>query len=135
MPNRLSDAIIEQHRTILHLLDDAVERHDDTTARRAFAAALVAHADLEEEIVYRHARSLHRDSAVEEHAVLRFAAIRFVRAETKRIVVTRARVVRDMMIHHVEREERTTLPAIERSIGARASSALALSVRRRFAGR
>jgi hemerythrin-like domain-containing protein len=124
--------LVHQHRGLVASLDHAVERGTQA-ARRVFARAMRRHIDLEEELVYGVLADETREECEGEHAVLRFAVRRFVDAKTKASLVACARVVRDLLIPHLEREERVILPALERQLGRDRSRVLARVLRRRFA--
>ncbi len=114
MATRLRDVVVAQHRRLLTAIDHAEFILDDASIRRV-RTMVGAHLDAEERLVYPLSEPLNEASRYghEEHAVLRFALERVGAAETSVERGTRLRVLRDLVVHHMEREEWVTLQLLE----------------------
>ncbi|MBX3225925.1 MAG: hypothetical protein KIT84_29885 [Labilithrix sp.] len=114
MANRLRDVVVAQHRRILAVIDRA-ESAPEPAALRRVERALVAHLDAEEAVIHPVSEPLLETARYghEAHVVLRFALDRICAAATPNERATRLRVLRDLFVHHTEREEWITLQLLE----------------------
>ena len=134
MTTRLGDVLVAQHRFVLQLVDDLQRARATRASFDAAGHAVLAHLAVEEEVLSgpleaAGARHLHE----EEHATVRFALERVRLRVPKLLAHARLRVLRELLIHHIEPEERVALPAIERRIGRSRSLVLGRKAKRAFA--
>ena len=128
--SRITDILANQHRRVIALLDEAQETAE-SGAIRSLADEIAGHMLAEEELVYPLRYAPLR--AVEEHALLRYALERVLVANPEHLSFdARLRMLRDLLVHHCDREERAELPNLEKTLGARRSRHLAERVGRRF---
>lgn len=130
----LRDVLERQHRRVIELLD-RTEEAPKSSLLRALADEIVGHTLTEEELVYPHSCRPHgaAERALEEHAVLRYALERLLVARPGNLTFdARVRMLRELLIHHCEQEERARLPILEKRMGSRRSRALAERVASRF---
>ena len=122
MTARLREVVALQHRRLLNAIDRAETALDDTSIRK-MRKTVLAHLDAEETLVYPLSEKLIEGSRYghEEHVLLRFALERIVEAENGTDRATRIRVLRDLFVHHCEREEWVTLQLLEQKIDASTS--------------
>lgn len=134
MAPRLRDVVVTQHRRLLTVIDRA-ESSPEPLALRRVKQALTVHLDAEEELIYSVSEPLIESSRYghEEHVVLRFALERIGIAETAVERVTRLRVLRDLFVHHTEREEWVTLQLLESRLDPAKAGALARRLEARLA--
>lgn len=126
---RFSEVVVHQHRRLIGLLD-RIEESPESEKVRALADEIVGHTLAEEELLDRENSA--RD--VEEHALLRYALQRLLVARSKSPAFeARLRMLRELLVHHCELEERARLPLVERALGGRRSRALAEKLVARFA--
>jgi len=133
--SRLTNALAAQHRRVIELLDEAQENAKKKTLH-SLADHIVGHMVAEEEIVYPVAATpaWTRVQALEEHAILRYALDRLLVANPSHLSFdARVRMLRELLLHHCDREERARLPQFEKAIGARRSRLLATRVEERYA--
>lgn len=128
MTSRLRDIVVAQHRRLLSVIDRAESSPHDAALRRV-ERTLESHLDAEEAVVYPLSDRLLEGARYghEEHVVLRFALERLRDAETALERTARLRVLRDLFVHHTEREEWITLQLLESRL---APAKLALLARR-----
>src|SRR5687767_288680 len=110
MSATLSDVLTQQHRRVVALLDD-----EDCPAE--LASELAAHLRAEEEEVYpADGASLTSAVAMEEHIVIDVVARRLAdgNAEGAR---ARRHLLRILVVHHFDAEERCAFPRLERTLG------------------
>jgi iron-sulfur cluster repair protein YtfE (RIC family) len=130
----LKDVLEKQHRRVIDLLDQT-EEAPESNLLRALADEIVGHTLAEEELVYPLSQRPHgsEERALEEHALLRYALERLLGARPgKPTFAARVRMLRELLIHHYEQEERARLPVLEKRIGSRRSHELAERVASRF---
>lgn len=133
MTMRIGDVLVAQHRLVLRLVDDLQRARAPRASFDAAARAVLAHLSVEEEVLSKPleasgGRHLHE----EEHATVRFALERVRIRVPKLLAHARLRVLRELLIHHIEPEERVALPAIERRIGRSRSLVLGRKAKRAF---
>lgn len=133
MPS-LKDVLAQQHRRVIELLDQT-EETPKSGILQSLADEIVGHTLAEEELVYPLSHRPHgaEEQALEEHAVLRYALERLLVAPPGNMTFeARVRMLRELLIHHCEQEERARIPPLEERMGARRSRALAARVASRF---
>ncbi len=130
-----SDVVVAQHRLVFVRMDGLQRGVRLRRSAARFATVLLAHALAEHEIISpleTDRRQRARDEA--EHDVLTFALSRVLGASaTAHTFDARLHTLRTLLVHHVEREERARLPAIERRVGMARSRRVASRLRERFA--
>jgi hypothetical protein len=131
----LKTVLESQHRRVIDLLDQT-EESPQSSALRTLADEIVGHTLTEEELVYPLSHRPHgsEERALEEHALLRFALERLLLASPGDNLTfsARIRMLRELLIHHCEQEERARLPVLEKRIGTKRSRELAAKVASRF---
>lgn len=130
----LKNTLEKQHRRVIDLLDQT-EDAPKSGAVSALADEIVGHTLAEEELVYPLSHRPHgvEERALEEHALLRFALERLLLARPGNLTFgARIRMLRELLIHHCEQEERARLPFLEKRMGAKQSRELAARVSSRF---
>ena len=130
----LKTVLEKQHRRVIELLDQT-EEAPRSSLLRALADEIVSHTITEEELVYPLSHRPHgaEEKALEEHALLRYALERLLVARPgNHTFDARVRMLRELLIHHCEQEERARLPILEKRMGSRRSRALAQRVASRF---
>jgi hypothetical protein len=132
--SRVTEVLVHQHRRVIALLDQTQE-NPKAHVLESLADEIVGHTFAEAQLVYPN-RLVSRGSqaqALEEHAVLQFALQRLLAANPGNVAFeARLRALRELVVHHLEREERARLPHVERQIGVRRSRELAERVASRF---
>lgn len=125
MTIRLREVVALQHRRLLTAIDRAETALDDSSIRK-MRKLILAHLDGEEALVYPLSETFIEGSRYghEEHVLLRFALDRVAEAETRRDKATRIRVLRDLFVHHIEREEWVTLQLLEQRLDEATSTDL-----------
>jgi hypothetical protein len=118
MPERIGDVLAAQHRHVLELLDDLGSRRARGQLIQRVATAVLTHLAVEEQLLGRLAGAvsvvaLHH----EEHASVRSAVERLWLPGTLAQRNARTRVLRALLIHHAEPEERVVLPRLEVELG------------------
>jgi hypothetical protein len=130
----LKDVLEKQHRRVIELLDQT-EEAPKSGLLRALADEIVGHTLAEEELVYPLSHRPHgsEERALEEHALLRYALERLLLAPPGNLTfAARVRMLRELLVHHCEQEERARLPVLEKRIGTKRSRELAALVASRF---
>lgn len=112
------DLLLKQHRQTKEALEKICEGELDESEMRLAADELVAHMVIEEHVFYPRVRAL--DSSVigesfEEHTVARFelARLMLAKGEEKK---AHAKVLKDLVEHHIEEEEKELLPKVRAKI-------------------
>jgi hemerythrin superfamily protein len=122
---KATDLLRQQHREVETLFErlrnaEGIERRE---LARELAARLAAHMRIEEEIVYPMARDIDPDTieeSLEEHTVAAFALKRLAEGGIDHPSArAKIEVLRELVMHHVEEEERSLLPKLERALGER----------------
>lgn len=130
----LKNVLEKQHRRVIELLDQT-EEAPQSRLLRTLADEIVGHTLAEEELVYSNSSrpTGSEERALEEHALLRYALERLLGARPGNLTfAARVRMLRELLIHHCEQEERARLPVLEKRIGSRRSRELAARVTSRF---
>jgi hypothetical protein len=108
-----------QHRRTKAALAKGCEGKLDRREAKAAADELVAHMVIEEHVFYPRVRQLLPDivaEAYEEHTVARFALARCLTARTSEETKIRFLVLKELVGHHIEEEERELLPKVEKGL-------------------
>ena len=130
----LKNILEKQHRRVIDLLDQT-EEAPQSSLIRTLADEIVGHTLAEEELVYSLSDRPHgtEERALEEHALLRYALERLLVARPGNLTFdARVRMLRELLIHHCEQEERARIPILEKRIGSKRSRELAARVASRF---
>jgi hypothetical protein len=116
--HRLRENVVAQHRRLLSTIDRAESSLDDATLKR-LGRSVLRHLDYEKKTLFPLAAGVGDGARYgeAEHQVLRFALDRLLDAATARDRATRLRVLRDLLVHHMERTEWVTLQLLERPSG------------------
>jgi hypothetical protein len=117
---RLREVVTAQHRRLLSIIDRAESEPTIATLRR-LRSSLLTHLEAEEAIVYPLSGSTY---GTEQHEVLKFVLDRISEAKNDTERKTRIRVLRDLFVHHVEREEWITLQRVESKLDEATSALL-----------
>jgi hypothetical protein len=120
------DLLKQQHETTRDALEKMTKGELSPSEERLAADELVAHMVIEEHLFYPRIRELDEalvKESFEEHAVARFelARVMLAKGEEKKV---RATVLKELVGHHIDEEEREVLPVVMRRIGARELEAL-----------
>lgn len=130
----LKSVLENQHRRVIELLDQT-EEAPRSSLLQALADEIVGHTLAEEELVYPLSDRPHgcEERALEEHALLRYALERLLIAPPGNLTfAARVRMLRELLIHHCEQEERARIPVLEKRMGSKRSRELAVQVASRF---
>lgn len=116
---RLREKVVAQHRRLLRVIDRAESSLDDA-ALKGLGRSLLRHLEAEKELLFPLVSRVGDGGKYgeEAHLVLRFALDRLLSATLVRDRATRLRVLRDLLVHHMERTEWVTLQVLERASGA-----------------
>jgi hypothetical protein len=110
----------QQHQKTKAALTAISEGEKSSPAElRQAANELVAHMVIEEHVFYPRVKELMQDmveESFEEHAVARFELARLIQASTAEERKTCATVLKELVEHHIEEEEKELLPKVKRSI-------------------
>ena len=125
MSATVTEVLLDQHRRVVALLDDgdcAVE----------LASELAAHLCAEEELAYsQEETSLSSAIAIEEHVVISVVARRLAKGD-KQGEKARRHLLRILVVHHFDAEERCAFPRLERKFGRARSMREGAKVKARF---
>lgn len=125
MSATLTETLLDQHRRVVALLDD-----EDCVAE--LASELTAHLRAEEEQAYPAGEeSLASAAAIEEHIVIAVVARRLVGSDAHS-AEARRRLLRILVVHHFDAEERWAFPQLERRLGRARSLRAGAEVKSRF---
>jgi hypothetical protein len=117
---RLRDVVAAQHRRLLSIIDRA-ESEPTIAVLRRVRSSLLAHLEAEAAIVHPLSGSTY---GTEQHEVLKFVLDRIEGAKSDSERTTRIRVLRDLFVHHIEREEWITLQRVESKLDEATSALL-----------
>lgn len=110
----------QQHKKTKEALEKLSEGKQMSPAESKKAAdELVAHMVIEEHIFYPRVRQLMKDmieEGYEEHAVARFELARLLQAGGGDDKKTRATVLKELIEHHVEEEEKELFPKVKKGV-------------------
>jgi iron-sulfur cluster repair protein YtfE (RIC family) len=115
------DLLKQQHKKTEAALDKASQGKLDARESKKAADELVAHMVIEEHIFYPRIRELMKDlvgESFEEHTVARFALARALTARGEEQIKARFTVLKELIEHHVEEEEKEMLPKVQKAIPA-----------------
>jgi hemerythrin superfamily protein len=139
---KATDLLKRQHREVEALFEDIEAEEGEARAElvRELAAKLAAHMRIEEEVVYPLARDLDDDEledqvleALEEHTVAAFELKRAAEVGLDHeSSEAKLKTLKDLVAHHVEEEERTFLPKLERYIEKDRLEAIGADLESRF---
>ena len=125
MTATLTETLLDQHRRVVALLDE-----EDCVAE--LARDLTAHLRAEEEQAYPAGeQSLASAVAIEEHIVIAVIARRLVNSDAQ-TAHARRRLLRILVVHHFDAEERCAFPQLERRLGRARSLRAGAEVKTRF---
>jgi hemerythrin HHE cation binding domain-containing protein len=113
------DLLKQQHKKTKAALEKASEGKLDPREAKKAADELVAHMVIEEHIFYPRVRQLMKDmvgESFEEHTVARFALARCLTARGDEQIKARFTVLKELIEHHVEEEEKEMLPKVQKAI-------------------
>jgi iron-sulfur cluster repair protein YtfE (RIC family) len=129
------DLLKQHHEKVTKALSKIAEGAPaSSTELRTIADELVAHMVIEEHIFYPRVRELMKDviaESFEEHAVARFELARLLQAETSD-KKTRAMVLKELLRHHIEEEEKEMFPKVKEGIDAAELMALGTKMQQTF---
>jgi hypothetical protein len=115
------DLIKQQHtKTKAALAKGAEGKLDDREAKKA-ADELVAHMVIEEHVFYPRVRQIMKDlvgEAFEEHTVARFELARCLTARGDEEKKARFTVLKELVGHHIDEEEKEMLPKVQKALPA-----------------
>ncbi|MBX3228524.1 MAG: hemerythrin domain-containing protein [Labilithrix sp.] len=128
------DLLKQQHKKTTAALEKAHESGAAPAELKKMADELVAHMVIEEHIFYPRVKQLMKsmiNESFEEHAVARFELARLLQAsgEDKK---TRALVLKELLEHHIEEEEKEMFPKVKRDIPAAELDALGVKMHAAF---
>ena len=115
------DLLKQQHKKTKAALDKGAEGKMDTKEAKQAADELVAHMVIEEHVFYPRVRELMKDlisESFEEHTVARFALARCLTARGAEEQKARFTVLKELIEHHVEEEEKEMFPKVQKNIEA-----------------
>lgn len=123
-----------QHKQVKSALDKMSEGKIEQGAVRDLADQLIAHMVIEEHIFYPRIQQLKKDlvkESFEEHAVARFELARALasRGEDQK---TRLTVLKELIEHHVEEEEKELFPKVQKAISAEELESLGTRMKAMF---
>lgn len=113
------DLLKQQHKKTLAVLEKGSKGELDTRESKKAADELVAHMVIEEHIFYPRVRELMKDlvgESFEEHTVARFALARCLTARGEEQIKARFTVLKELVKHHVDEEEKEMLPKVQKGI-------------------
>jgi iron-sulfur cluster repair protein YtfE (RIC family) len=132
-----TELLKKQHRKVERALGQLERGTGDAEALLAqIADDLAAHMAIEHEILYPAAAEVDAElvsEAFEEHALAEIALKRLLACEPGvEIFQARVSVLKELIKHHVEEEEETLFPKLQRKIGQRRLDELGLEMKQRF---
>jgi len=113
------DLLKQQHKKTKAALDKASEGKLDAKDSKKAADELVAHMVIEEHIFYPRIRELMKDmvgESFEEHTVARFELARCLTARGDEQIKARFTVLKELIEHHVEEEEKEMFPKVQKAV-------------------
>ena len=119
---KVTDLLKKQHREVESLFAriESANGEKKVALVRELASKLAAHMRIEEEIVYPVARELDEDltmEALEEHTVAAFELKRLADAGMGHEAAdAKIKVLKELIKHHVEEEEKSMLPKLDRQL-------------------
>lgn len=135
---KVTDFLKKQHREV-EMLFARIEKASGVTKSalvRELASKLAAHMRIEEELVYPLASRIEKDitmESLEEHTVAAFALKRLAEAGPDHETAdAKIKTLKDLIQHHVEEEESSMLPKLDRELDRVRSGLLAERCEARF---
>ena len=113
------DLLKQQHKKTKAALEKASEGKLDAKDSKKAADELVAHMVIEEHIFYPRIRELMKDmvgESFEEHTVARFELARCLTARGDEQIKARFTVLKELIEHHVEEEEKEMFPKVQKNV-------------------
>lgn len=110
-----------QHKKTIAALDRGSEGELDSRESKKAADELVAHMVIEEHVFYPRVRALMKDmvgESFEEHTVARFALARCLTARGEDQIKARFTVLKELVEHHIEEEEKEMFPKVQKALPA-----------------
>jgi hypothetical protein len=135
---KATDLLAIQHRDVEQLFEqlENVEEDDRRTVREELAKNLVAHATIEQEIFYAAIKEAMRKEvieATEEHGMVDIALHKLLLAATDdEAFEARCKVLKELVQHHVEEEEKELFLKVESALGEEALIQLGERMEARF---
>lgn len=129
------DLLKQQHKKTKAALEKASEGKLDSREAKKAADELVAHMMIEEHVFYPRIRELMKDmvgESFEEHTVARFALARCLTARGEEQIKARFTVLKELIEHHVEEEEKEMFPKVEKKIDKQELEALGTKMKAMF---
>lgn len=108
-----------QHKKTKAALEKGSEGELDSKEAKKAADELVAHMVIEEHVFYQRIRELMKDmvgESFEEHTVARFALARCLTARGEQQIKSRFTVLKELIEHHVEEEEKEMFPKVQKAL-------------------
>jgi iron-sulfur cluster repair protein YtfE (RIC family) len=115
------DLLKQQHKKTKAALEKASAGKLDAKESKKAADELVAHMVIEEHIFYPRVRELMKDmvgESFEEHTVARFALARCLTARGDEQIKARFTVLKELVGHHIDEEEKEMFSKVRKEIGA-----------------
>jgi hemerythrin superfamily protein len=138
---KATELLKSQHKDVKDLFDQ-IEESDDNDERsdlfEELAANLVAHDAIEREIFYpaceqKMGMSDQLGEALVEHGVVEFALYNADQAHGKPDFIHKVKVLREVLEHHIEEEEKEFFPETEKALGKQRLEELGEKMESRFA--
>lgn len=131
---KATDLLKQQHRTVEALF--AKIEAGEPEALKDLASALAAHMAIEHELFYPVSREIDEDAileAFEEHAIAETSLKRALATDPDdETFDARVKVLKELILHHVEEEEGELFPQVEKEIEADELEALGQKMEARF---
>lgn len=118
-PMNAIELLKAQHKKTKAALEKGSEGELDSKEAKKAADELVAHMVIEEHVFYPRIRELMKDmvgESFEEHTVARFALARCLTARGEQQIKSRFTVLKELIEHHVEEEEKEMFPKVQKAL-------------------
>jgi hypothetical protein len=115
------DLLKAQHKKTKAALEKAAKGKLDAAESKKAADELVAHMVIEEHVFYPRVRELMKDmvgESYEEHTTARFALARALTARGEDQLKARFTVLKELVGHHIDEEEKEMFPKVQKGIDA-----------------
>jgi hemerythrin superfamily protein len=131
---KATDLLKQQHRNVEALF--AKIESGEPEALKDLASALAAHMTIEHEFFYPESREVDEDAileAFEEHSIAEVALKRALATDPEDDSFdARVKVLKELILHHVEEEEGELFPQVEKQIASAQLEALGAEMEQRF---